>query len=88
MFYEFNHGLAEPQATENLKTRRKMVGSLTKVGEAATGQYAQHCEKVGSYSIGGAECMYDWMIQLLAAACEWSTEQVWAEYWKLTPDEE
>jgi hypothetical protein len=25
---------------------------------------------------------------LLADACEWSTDKVWAEYWKLTPDEE
>ena len=32
MFCEFNHGLTELQATENLKTRRKMVGPLTKVG--------------------------------------------------------
>jgi hypothetical protein len=91
MFDAFNHGLAKLQATESLAKRRKMVGPLTKVGEAATaghGRYSEHCAKVGSYSVGGAECMYDRMINLLADACEWSTGQVWAEYWKLTPDEE
>jgi hypothetical protein len=87
-FCEFNKGLAQLRATESLAKRRKMVGPLTKIGEAASGQYSEHCDKVGAYSRGGAACMDDYLFQLLADACEWSTDKVWAEYWKLTPDEE
>ena len=32
--------------------------------------------------------MFDSMIELLADACDWTTAEVWAEYWKLTPDED